>query len=90
VGAGLLLIAGAVLVVGGFGAILARRRLADAVVRMLGQRGSGSGSAMDPKLAANIILVAGVVLIAWGGWLLVWGWMETDFIDVPEDRGASD
>ncbi|MFH8250855.1 hypothetical protein ACH3VR_10855 [Microbacterium sp. B2969] len=83
--AGLMLLAGVVLLVAGIGGALSRNRLAGLVVQRLGP--SPGGQPRNAGSIAMIILVIGVVVAFWGASLIVWGWLETDFIQVPE--GAS-
>lgn len=80
--AGLTLVAGVLLLVAGIAAALTRRRLAGAVAQWLGKRGGGQPP--DVGTIAMIILVVGVVVAVWGATLIVWGWLETDFIEVSD------
>lgn len=84
VAAGLTLVAGVLLLVAGLAAALTRRRLAGAVAQWLRKRGGGKSP--DVETIARIILVVGVVVAIWGATLVVWGWLETDFIEASDAR----
>jgi hypothetical protein len=85
VAAGLTLVAGVLLLVVGIAGALTRRRLAGASAQWLGKRGGG-GQPPDVGTIAMIILVVGVVVAVWGATLIVWGWLETDFIEAADAR----